>query len=213
MKYLKYYLATLGVILIDQAVKLLVHFNMELGTVGEIDVVGRWFKLHYLLNPGMAFGLQLDWEWGKLLLTLFRLLAVIGIGYYIYVLVNKKVSRGFIWCVALVLGGAIGNLIDSIFYGVWLDNSVPGAPTPWFHGQVVDMLYFPLYEGFLPDWLPVWGGEYFIFFRPVFNIADSAIFIGIAIILIMQKRFFKEPEASENEQENVEPAERESLAK
>lgn len=213
MKYLKYYLATLGVILIDQAVKLLVHFNMELGTVGEIDVIGRWFKLHYLLNPGMAFGLQLNWEWGKLLLTLFRLLAVIGIAYYIFVLVNKKVSRGFIWCVALVLGGAIGNLIDSIFYGVWLNNAVPGAPSPWFHGQVVDMLYFPLYEGFLPDWLPVWGGDYFIFFRPVFNIADSAIFIGIALILIFQKRFFKEPEAVENVQDNTEPTERESLVK
>ncbi|WP_017733955.1 lipoprotein signal peptidase [Nafulsella turpanensis] len=213
MKYLKYYLAALGVIMIDQAVKLLVHYNMELGTAGEIDVLGNWFKLHYLLNPGMAFGLQLNWEWGKLLLTLFRLLATIGIAYYIYLLVNKQVSRGFIWCVALVLGGAVGNLIDSIFYGVWLNNAIPGAATPWFHGQVVDMLYFPLYEGFLPDWLPVWGGEYFIFFRPVFNVADSAIFIGIAIILIMQKRFFKEPEDSEDEHQEIESAERESLAK
>lgn len=190
MKYLKYYLATLGVILVDQIVKLLVHFNMELGTSGEIDVAGEWFRLHYLLNPGMAFGMQLDWEWGKLLLTLFRLLATIGIGYYIYVLIQKKVPKGLIWCMALILGGAIGNLIDSIFYGVFLDNAVPGALTPWFHGQVVDMLYFPLYEGFLPDWLPLWGGQYFIFFRPVFNIADSAIFVGVAIILLMQKRFF-----------------------
>lgn len=190
MKYLKYYFATLGVILVDQAVKMLVHFNMELGTAGEIDVAGNWFKLHYLLNPGMAFGMQLNWEWGKLLLTLFRLLATIGIGYYIYVLINKRVAKGFIWCMALVLGGAIGNLIDSIFYGVWLENAVYGAPTPWFHGQVVDMLYFPLYEGFLPDWVPLWGGEYFIFFRPVFNIADSAIFIGVVSILLLQKRFF-----------------------
>lgn len=195
MKYLKYYLATLGVILLDQSVKLLVHYNMELGTPGEIDVAGNWFKLHYLLNPGMAFGMQLDWEWGKLLLTLFRLLATIGIGYYIYLLVKKRVSRGLIWCMALILGGALGNLIDSVFYGVLLDNAVYGAPTPWFHGQVVDMLYFPLYQGYLPDWVPVWGGEYFIFFRPVFNIADAAIFVGVAIILLMQKRFFGEKSA------------------
>lgn len=208
MKYLKYYLATLGVILIDQAVKLLVHNNMELGTVGEIDVLGSWFKLHYLLNPGMAFGMQLEWEWGKLLLTLFRLVATVGIGYYIYMLVNKKVSRGLIWCMALILGGAVGNLIDSIFYGVWLDNAVAGAPTPWFHGQVVDMLYFPLYEGYLPDWIPVWGGEYFIFFRPVFNIADSAIFIGVAIILIMQKRFFGESFQQNKPEEEREHSER-----
>lgn len=192
MKYLKYYLATLGVILLDQAVKLLVHNYMELGTAGEIDVAGTWFKLHYLLNPGMAFGMQLNWEWGKLLLTLFRLLATIAIGYYIYILINKKVSRGLIWCMALILGGALGNLIDSIFYGVLLDNAVGNAPSPWFHGQVIDMLYFPLYEGYLPDWIPVWGGEYFIFFRPVFNIADASIFVGVAIILLMQKRFFGE---------------------
>lgn len=206
MKYLKYYLATLGVILLDQAVKLLVHFNMDLGTVGEIDVLGSWFKLHYLLNPGMAFGMQLNWEWGKLLLTLFRLIATIGIAYYIYMLVNKGVSRGLIWCMALILGGAIGNLIDSIFYGVFLDNAVAGAPTPWFHGQVVDMLYFPLYEGYLPDWVPVWGGEYFIFFRPVFNIADSAIFVGVVIILIMQKRFFGDSFQYKQEEEHKEQA-------
>lgn len=209
MKYLKYYLATLGVILLDQAVKLLVHYNMDLGTPGELDVLGTWFKLHYLLNPGMAFGMQLNWEWGKLLLTVFRLFATIGIGYYIYMLVNKRVSRGLIWCMALILGGAIGNLIDSIFYGVFLDNAVPGAPTPWFHGQVVDMLYFPLYEGYLPDWIPAWGGDYFIFFRPVFNIADSAIFVGVAIILIMQKRFFGENSAYGRRGQEEAEAERE----
>lgn len=205
MKYLKYYLATLGVILLDQAVKLLVHYNMELGTIGEVNVLGSWFKLHYLLNPGMAFGMQLNWEWGKLLLTLFRLVATIGIGYYIYLLVNKKVSRGLIWCMALILGGALGNLIDSVFYGVFLDNAVPGAPTPWFHGQVVDMLYFPLYEGYLPYWVPLWGGEYFIFFRPVFNIADSAIFVGVTIILIMQKRFFGENAFKNNKEVEEQP--------
>ncbi|EMR03085.1 lipoprotein signal peptidase [Cesiribacter andamanensis] len=191
MKYIKFYLAALGVIAIDQIVKLLVHFNMEPGMSGEIYVLGEWFRLHYLLNPGMAFGLKLDWEWGKLLLTLFRLAATVGIAYYIWVLIRRKAHAGLVWSMALILGGAVGNLIDSIFYGVLLEgNAVPGAPTPWFHGQVVDMLYFPLYEGYLPEWIPVWSGQYFIFFRPVFNIADSAIFIGVALILIMQRRFF-----------------------
>ena len=204
MKYLKFFLAALGVIAIDQTVKLLVHYNMEPGMTGEIHVLGDWFRLHYLLNPGMAFGLRLDWEWGKLLLTLFRLAATIGIGYYIYLLVNQKAHPGLVWSMALILGGAVGNLIDSIFYGVLLEgNAVPGAFTPWFHGQVVDMLYFPLYEGVLPDWVPGWGGEYFIFFRPVFNIADSAIFIGVVIIAIMQRHFFTEPEEVKPEEKSA----------
>ncbi len=201
MKYLKFFLGALVVIAIDQAVKLLVHFNMEPGMTGEIYVLGEWFRLHYLLNPGMAFGIKLDWEWGKLLLTIFRLLATIGIAYYIIQLIERKAHQGFIWCMSLILGGAVGNLVDSIFYGVFLENNVvPDAPTPWFHGQVIDMLYFPLYEGVLAEWIPVWGGQYFIFFRPVFNIADSAIFIGVAIILLMQRKFFTEPEEEEIEQ-------------
>lgn len=195
VKYLKFFLAALGVIAIDQTVKLLVHYNMEPGMTGEIYVLGDWFRLHYLLNPGMAFGMKLDWEWGKLLLTLFRMAATVGIAYYIYLLVKRKAHPGLVWSMSLILGGALGNLIDSIFYGVFLENNaVPGATTPWFHGQVVDMLYFPLYEGVLPDWVPIWGGEYIIFFRPVFNVADSAIFIGVAIILLMQRHFFQEPE-------------------
>ena len=208
VKYLKFYLAALGVIAIDQIVKLLVHFNMEPGMSGEIYVLGEWFRLHYLLNPGMAFGLKLDWEWGKLLLTLFRLGATAGIAYYIYLLIKRRAHPGLVWSMALILGGAVGNLIDSIFYGVLLEgNAVPGAPTPWFHGQVVDMLYFPLYEGYLPEWVPVWSGQYFIFFRPVFNVADSAIFIGVALILIMQRRFFaedSEEKAPVNHTENSE---------
>lgn len=201
MKYLKYYLLALLVIAIDQLSKVWVYNTMIPGSAGEIAVLGDWFKLHYLLNPGMAFGMRLDWEWGKLLLTLFRLLATAGIGYYLVVLVRKRVHPGLIWCLALVLGGAMGNLVDSIFYGVWFNNAVPGAPTPWFHGQVIDMLYFPLYEGFLPDWIPGYGGEYFIFFRPVFNIADSAIFVGIVTAFIFQKRFFSQEEDEQVPQE------------
>jgi signal peptidase II len=190
VKYLKYFGAALAVIAIDQVSKLLVYHYMEFEGA-EIDVLGDWFKLHYLLNPGMAFGLKLDWEWGKLLLTLFRLAATVGIAWYMKVLVDRRAATGLVWCMALILGGAVGNLVDSIFYGVFLpDNVVPGAPTAWFHGQVIDMLYFPLYKGFLPDWIPIWGGEYFVFFRPVFNLADSAIFVGVVLILLFQKKFF-----------------------
>ncbi|GAA0892316.1 lipoprotein signal peptidase [Fulvivirga kasyanovii] len=192
MKLYKYYILALGVIILDQVVKLLVHFNMEMGTMGEIDVFGEWFKLHYLLNPGMAFGLKSSHEYGKLLLTLFRLGAMVGIGYYIYYLFRKKAKPGLLWCMGLILGGAVGNVIDSTFYGVFLDNAPAGSPTPWFHGQVIDMLFFPLFDGYYPDWVPFVGGDYFLFFSPVFNIADSSIFIGVVLILIFQKKFFKD---------------------
>lgn len=192
MKLYKYYILALGVIILDQVVKLLVHFNMEMGTMGEIDVFGEWFKLHYLLNPGMAFGLKSSHEYGKLLLTLFRLAAMVGIGYYIYYLFRKKAKPGLLWCMGLILGGAVGNVIDSTFYGVFLDNAPAGSPTPWFHGQVIDMLFFPLFDGYYPDWVPFVGGDYFLFFSPVFNIADSSIFIGVVLILIFQKKFFKD---------------------
>ncbi|GAB4332595.1 MAG: hypothetical protein OHK0038_08330 [Flammeovirgaceae bacterium] len=190
MKYLRYYLIALLVILIDQASKIWVHFNMELGPLGEIKVIGDWFRLHYLLNPGMAFGLELEMLYGKLILTLFRIVASIAIAYSIYSLFKKGVHSLLLVCIALILGGAIGNVIDSIFYGVLLEgNVIPNSPTPWFHGQVIDMLYFPIYEGYLPEWIPSVGGNYFIFFSPVFNIADSSIFIGVLLILIFQNKF------------------------
>lgn len=197
--YLKYFLIALVVIVIDQTSKLLVYFNMEMGTAGEIYVIGDWFRLHYLLNPGMAFGLKSNHEYGKLLLTLFRLGAMVGIGYYLYRLTQKGVKTGLLWCMALILGGAVGNVIDSTFYGVLLNNAPVGSPTPWFHGQVIDMLFFPLFDGYFPEWIPIWGGDYFLFFSPVFNIADSSIFIGVVIILINQKRYFghKEKQAEE----------------
>ncbi|UII28539.1 lipoprotein signal peptidase [Fulvivirga maritima] len=191
MKLYKYYLLALGVIALDQTVKLLVHFNMEMGTAGEINVIGDWFKLHYLLNPGMAFGLKSSHYYGKLLLTLFRLGAMVGIGYYIYYLYKKGAKTGLLWCMGLILGGAVGNVIDSTFYGVFLNNAPLGSPTPWFHGQVIDMLFFPLFDGYYPDWMPGVGGNYFLFFSPVFNIADSSIFIGVVCILLFQKRFLK----------------------
>jgi signal peptidase II len=158
----------------------------------EFSVMGDWFRIHYILNSGMAFGLKLDWQYGKLMLTVFRMAAMVGIGYYLYSLIRKEVPSGLCWSIALILGGAVGNLIDSIFYGVYLNNAPLDSITPWFHGQVIDMLYFPIIQTTLPEWLPFWGGQYFEFFRPIFNIADSSIFIGVVIILIFQKKFFPE---------------------
>lgn len=189
-KYIKYFLISLIVILVDQVVKMLVHFNMEMGTSGQIHVIGDFFKLHYLTNPGMAFGMRLDHMYGKLILTVFRLFAMAGIGYYLHSLISKKMPNGLLWCIALILGGAIGNVIDSAFYGVLLDNAPYDAPTPWFHGQVIDMFYIDIWEGRLPSWLPIWKNKYMSLW-PVFNVADASIFIGVAIILIFQKRYFK----------------------
>jgi signal peptidase II len=191
-----FYLISFGVIIIDQIVKLAVHFNMTMGTRGQIQVLGDFFKLHYLTNPGMAFGMELPFENAKMVLTLFRLVAMFAIGYYLYLMHKKDAPMGLLVCIGMILGGAIGNLIDSIFYGVWLDNAPFDAPTPWFYGQVVDMFYIDIWEGRIPDWVPLWGGDYMALW-PVFNVADASIFIGILIILIWQKTFFTEEEEVE----------------
>ena len=196
-KYLKYFGIALLVILIDQAVKMLVHFEMDFGTPGQILIFGDWFKLHYTTNPGMAFGMELGSEYGKLILTTFRLVAMVGISYYLYFIIANKQNPVYILCISMILGGAIGNLVDSVFYGIWLNNAPYNAPTPWFHGQVVDMFYFDLWEGYIPDWIPLWGGSYTALW-PIFNVADASIFIGVAIILIFQNRFFPEPKKEEN---------------
>lgn len=191
MKITKFYLLSLAIILLDQVVKLLVHYNMEMGIAGQIPVFGDWFKLHYTLNPGMAFGMELGSDYGKLILTLFRLGAMVGIAYYLFYLAKKGVHAGLLWCIALILGGAIGNVIDSTFYGVLLDNAPYDASTPWFHGQVVDMFYIDIWEGRVADWVPIWGGEHMALW-PIFNIADASIFVGVSIILVFQKKFFQE---------------------
>jgi len=164
---------------------------MQPGMPGEIPLIGQWLKLHYTLNPGMAFGVELPPPYGKLLLTGFRLLAVGGLSYYITHLWRHQAAKGFIACMALILGGAVGNLIDSIFYGIVYDNAPFGSPTKWFFGQVIDMLYVDVYEGFLPAAWPLVGGKY-VSLWPIFNIADSSIFIGVALILLLQGRFFKQ---------------------
>jgi signal peptidase II len=191
VKYYKYYLLSIFIIILDQTVKMLVHNNMDLGVIGQIPIFDDWFKLHYTLNPGMAFGMQLGSEYGKLALTIFRLFAMVGIGYYLYLLAKRGVPEGLLWSVALILGGAIGNVIDSTFYGVLLNNAPYDASTPWFHGQVIDMFYIDIWEGRVAEWVPIWCGEYMALW-PIFNIADASIFVGVAIILIMQKKFFAE---------------------
>lgn len=190
MKIARYFLLALLVIIIDQVSKMLVYHNMYLHQ--EINVLGDWFRLHYLLNPGMAFGFRWDNEFGKLALTVFRIGAMVAIGYYLWRMAKRDVHPGFLWCMALILGGAVGNVIDSTFYGVLLNNHLPGSATPWFHGQVIDMLFFPIFEFVWPDWVPGIGGDYFLFFSPVFNVADSAIFVGVVIILVMQRKFFSD---------------------
>ena len=202
MKYFKFYLLTLGVIVLDQVVKLLIYHNMNLGD--EIPVLGEWFKIHYTVNPGMAFGLELGSEFGKFALTTFRLIAMVGIGYYLYTLIKRGVPQGLSWCIALILGGAVGNVIDSTFYGVFLEGNVPhDAPTAWFHGQVIDMFYIDIWEGRVADWIPLFGGDYLSLW-PIFNIADASIFCGVSIILIFQKVFFKEKiEETETQEESI----------
>ena len=190
MKITRYFLIALIIILIDQASKLFVHNNMYLHE--EIYVLGDWFRIHYLLNPGMAFGIRWDNEFGKLALTVFRIAAMVGIGYYLWKIAKRGAHDGLLLSMSLILGGAVGNVIDSTFYGVLLNNAPMDAPTPWFHGQVIDMLYFPMFDFVWPQWVPMVGGRYFEFFSPVFNIADSSIFIGVVIILVMQRKFFKE---------------------
>jgi len=171
------------VLLVDQASKLLVKTQMFLGEY--FYVLGKYFQIYFIENNGMAFGYEFAGDYGKLFLTLFRIGAVGFIGYYIYKIVHKPVTpKGAVVAMSLILAGAFGNIIDSVFYGVAFGYE------RLFHGRVVDMLYFPIWEGFLPQWIPFMGGEYFIFFRPVFNIADASISTGVLMILLFQKRYF-----------------------
>ncbi|WP_305981882.1 lipoprotein signal peptidase [Roseivirga thermotolerans] len=194
MRQYKYFVLTLTIVAIDQAVKLLVHYNMTMGPAGEINLLGEWFKLHYLLNRGMAFGLSFGAGYGKLALTVFRLLAILFIAYGLFRLTKTKYHAGLLWCIAAILGGAIGNLVDSVFYGALLDNAPYNSITPWFHGQVIDMLYFDFWEGYLPDWFPLWGGKK-VALLPIFNMADVAILVGVLGILVFQKTFFRQAES------------------
>lgn len=182
--YTKPLLLIFFVLVADQALKTWIKTNMMLGQ--EYKILGNWFIIHFTENNGMAFGLEFGGEFGKLALSLFRVIAVAGIGYGLHYLIKGKHHRGLILNVALIFAGAMGNIIDSVFYGVIYDYA------GLMHGQVVDMLYFPIFKGTFPSWFPFWANEPFEFFRPVFNLADAAISVGVISILIFQKKYFKD---------------------
>ncbi len=190
-------LLILLILLADQTLKILVKTSMPL--YQQIPFLGNWGILHFVENNGMAFGISLPGSWGKILLTSFRILAVIGITFYLRQLIQLKAHAGLILTLSMVMAGALGNIIDSVFYGVIFSGSTPveaahifpegGGYARLLHGKVVDMFYFPIIKGNYPDWFR--NGSSFIFFRPVFNIADSSITVAVTLILFNQKRFFR----------------------
>ena len=196
--YLKPFLVVVLIVLVDQIIKTWVRTNMYLGQ--DIHFLGDRGMLHYTENNGMAFGMELGGDFGKLVLTLFRIAAVIAIGYVLVYLIKHKYHRGLSMCVALILAGALGNIVDSTFYGLIYQHG------QIFYGRVVDMFYFPLLSGIFPQWVPGWGGQDYVFFRPVFNLADSAISVGVIAILLFNKRYFKHevPEMASPNSEMVE---------
>lgn len=189
----------------DQALKFYIKLNYYVGE--EHVMVGDWFRLHFVENEGMAWGWKFGGDIGKIALTLFRLAAVIWGSFLIRDFIQKKYSNGFLICAALIYAGALGNLIDSLFYGVIFENSDPiaqnvarlfpseGGYASLLHGKVVDMLYFPIItHAHYPSWVPVWGGQEFEFFRPVFNLADASISTGVIVLLLFQNRLMKRQE-------------------
>lgn len=198
------------ILLIDQASKIYIktHFRLQ----DSVEVFS-WFKIFFIENEGMAWGTRISdfvtfvsERTAKIALTVFRIIAIFGIGYWLYDATRKQSSKILTIAVALIFSGALGNIIDSVFYGVLFSDSYMQVATflpegggydTLLHGKVVDMLYFPLYKGYLPEWLPIWGGQFFTFFEPVFNVADMAISTGFIMLIVFNKKAFPRKETAE----------------
>ncbi|HOW30131.1 MAG TPA: lipoprotein signal peptidase [Bacteroidales bacterium] len=212
----KSFLIVFLVLLADQALKIWVKTTMTLGQ--EIHLAGNWAILHFTENNGMAFGMQFAGDYGKLALSLFRIIAVIFLAWYIWHLSKRGTKFGVIACFSLIMAGAMGNIFDSAIYGLIFSESTffdiarmfpaEGGYSTFLHGKVVDMFYFPILQGTYPQWFPFWKGQEFIFFRPVFNISDSAITTGVLSLIIFERKFFQgyeEKEKSEEKETRQEP--------
>lgn len=191
------------VLLLDQALKFFVKTTMYLGE--SHSIFGNWFFIHFTENEGMAFGMKLGGSFGKLFLSLFRIIAISIIGWWLYRVIQQKGNTLLIVSISLIMAGAIGNILDSMFYGLIFNDPAgicvnqvavlfpkEGGYAAFLHGKVVDMLYFPIIQTHFPSWFPVYGGEEFEFFRPILNIADSSITIGVLILILFQKKLFQQ---------------------
>lgn len=198
-----------GILVIDQIIKILVKTNMQIGE--SISVCGSWFQILFIENEGMAFGMSFGGNTGKIILSIFRLLASVGIAWGIVYMVKNNVRKFLIISMSMIFAGAAGNIIDSCFYGLIFNDSTyqvaelfpaEGGYAPFLFGKVVDMFYFPIISATLPDWVPVWGGEHFTFFNAIFNFADAAITIGIFMLIIDQ--LFSTKKDKKNKENNTE---------
>ena len=187
------------ILLIDQVLKIWIKTHMQIGQ--EIRLFGSWGVIHFIENNGMAFGMEMGGKGGKFILSIFRILAITGIGFFLSSLIRKRANLGLILAVSAIMAGAIGNIIDSAFYGMIFSESYNqaailfppgGGYSSFLHGRVVDMFYFPIINTHWPNWSPIKPGESFVFFRPVFNVADSAITCGVISIILFQKKMFKD---------------------